>query len=83
MFSTNIFPKRLTVSARIARQDLPRFNHEQLRAYLFAQLEEIQKYKWIESERLGHDIGFERAMMEWNDRFGKDFRGHWIQTAMA
>ena len=27
--------------------------------------EEIKKYKWIESERLGLDIGWERARQEW------------------
>lgn len=30
-----------------------------------AEKEEILKYKWIESERAGHDIGFERALVEW------------------
>lgn len=29
------------------------------------QLEEILKYKWIESEKVGYDIGFERAAREW------------------
>jgi len=30
-----------------------------------AEREEILKHKWIESERLGHDIGFERALLDW------------------
>ena len=30
-----------------------------------SQHEEIQKYKWIESEKLGKDIGWERAAREW------------------
>ena len=27
--------------------------------------EEIKKYKWIESEKAGRDIGWERAQQEW------------------
>jgi hypothetical protein len=30
-----------------------------------AEREEILKHKWIESEKLGHDIGFERALLDW------------------
>ena len=27
--------------------------------------DEILKHKWIESEKLGKDIGFERALLDW------------------
>jgi len=30
-----------------------------------AEREEILRHKWIESEKAGHDIGFERALTEW------------------
>jgi hypothetical protein len=30
-----------------------------------AEREEILKHKWLESERLGFDIGFERALLDW------------------
>ena len=30
-----------------------------------AEREEILRHKWIESERLGQDIGFERALLDW------------------
>lgn len=30
-----------------------------------AEREEILKHKWIESEKTGHDIGFERALTDW------------------
>ena len=30
-----------------------------------AERHEIMKYKWIESEKAGHDIGFERALLDW------------------
>jgi extradiol dioxygenase family protein len=31
---------------------------------------EIERYKWIESERLGKDIGKERAAWEWIKAYG-------------
>ncbi len=30
-----------------------------------AEREEILKHKWIESEKLGSDIGFEKALLDW------------------
>ncbi len=30
-----------------------------------AEREEVLRHKWLESERAGRDIGFERALMEW------------------
>jgi hypothetical protein len=30
-----------------------------------ARNEEILKHKWIESEKVGHDIGFDRALVDW------------------
>ena len=30
-----------------------------------AEREEILKHKWIESEKAGYDIGFERALLDW------------------
>ncbi len=30
-----------------------------------AEKEEILKHKWIESEKVGYDIGFERALVDW------------------
>ncbi len=30
-----------------------------------AEREEILKHKWIESEKAGRDIGFERALTDW------------------
>ena len=27
--------------------------------------EEILKHKWIESEKVGQDIGFEKALLDW------------------
>jgi len=30
-----------------------------------AEREEILRHKWIESEKAGQDIGFERALLDW------------------
>ncbi len=33
--------------------------------------QEIERYKWIESEKLGMDIGYDRASEEWLTHFSK------------
>lgn len=30
-----------------------------------AERDEILRHKWIESEKAGYDIGFERALLDW------------------
>lgn len=52
--------------------------HESLlyREFL-AEREEIMRHKWIESQKAGHDIGFEKALLDWivNHRRGwRDYR---------
>jgi len=44
-----------------------------------AEREEILKHKWIESEKAGHDIGFERALTDWIVRH----RSKWRKTRPA
>jgi hypothetical protein len=39
-----------------------------------AEREEILKHKWIESEKAGHDIGFERALTDWIIRYRTAWR---------
>ena len=39
-----------------------------------AEREEILKHKWIESEKSGHDIGFERALTDWIVRHRSKWR---------
>lgn len=36
--------------------------------------EEILKHKWIESEKAGHDVGFEWALLDWNFHYRNDWR---------
>ena len=39
-----------------------------------AEREEILRHKWIESEKAGHDIGFEKALLDWVVRFRASWR---------
>ena len=36
-----------------------------LSADFLAEREELLRHKWIESEKAGRDIGFERALIDW------------------
>ncbi len=38
-------------------------------------IDEIGRHRWIESEKAGHDIGFEQAAEDWLKRFSSA----WIQ----
>ena len=44
-----------------------------------AEREEILKHKWIESEKAGRDIGFERALTDWIIKH----RSKWRKTRHA
>lgn len=44
-----------------------------------AEREEILRHKWIESEKVGYDIGFERALTDWILKH----RAKWRQTRKA
>ena len=39
-----------------------------------AEREEILRHKWIESEKEGKDIGFERALLDWIRNHREDWR---------
>jgi hypothetical protein len=39
-----------------------------------AEREEILRHKWIESEKAGHDIGFERALLDWIVKYRSAWR---------
>ena len=38
-----------------------------------AVVDEINKHKWIESQKVGYDIGFEKAADDWIGRFADDW----------
>lgn len=39
-----------------------------------AEREEILKHKWLESEKVGHDIGFEKALLDWIVNYRSSWR---------
>jgi hypothetical protein len=39
--------------------------HSLLYKYFLSEREEILKHKWLESEKAGKDIGFEKALLSW------------------
>jgi len=41
------------------------FQKSALYQEFLAEREEILRHKWIESEKAGHDIGFEKALLDW------------------
>jgi len=48
----------------------PDDNHDLVKESLLykeflAEREEILRHKWIESEKAGHDVGFEKALLDW------------------
>jgi hypothetical protein len=40
-----------------------------------AEREEILKHKWLESEKQGHDVGFDKALASWVAKHRKE----WLQ----
>ena len=47
-----------------------------------SQVEEINKYKWIESEKAGQDIGWERAYHEWMQEHFPEWKHYHWQRAL-
>lgn len=37
--------------------------------------EEVNKHKWYESERVGHDIGWAQALIDWTLKF----KSKWVK----
>jgi hypothetical protein len=50
-----------------------------------AEREEILRHKWIESEKVGYDIGFEKALLDWIVKHRSSWRaqrhGNTLQAA--
>jgi hypothetical protein len=36
--------------------------------------QEVLRHKWIESEKAGSDIGFERALLDWTQKYRSAWR---------
>jgi hypothetical protein len=49
---------------------------EQFIEFMEAQKAEIDKYKWIQSEKAGHDVGMD-ACFEWICKYSASFYKEW------
>ena len=47
--------------------------------FMLDQINEIEKHKWIMSEKAGMDLGTE-ACMDWICKYAKQFRSFWFST---
>ncbi len=56
-----------------AQADDKTFEKSLLYQEFLAERSEILRHKWIESEKVGHDIGFEKALLDWTVQH----RGSW------
>ena len=48
-----------------------------------AEREEILKHKWIESEKAGSDIGFEKALLDWILKHRSNWRDKRMKEARS
>jgi len=48
-----------------------------------AEREEILKHKWIESEKAGSDIGFEKALLDWIVKYRSSWRNKRMKETRA
>lgn len=53
------------------------YTHSTLYVLLRQEREEIDRHKWLESEKAGHDIGLNHAIISW----GK-FKQDWFQAIL-
>jgi hypothetical protein len=49
-------------------------NNSLLYKEFLAEREEILRNKWFMSEKEGHDVGFERALLDWNFKHRNKWR---------
>ncbi|MBO93911.1 MAG: hypothetical protein CMI32_03305 [Opitutales bacterium] len=54
--------------------------HSSLYRELILEREEILRHKWIESEKVGHDVGFERTLLDWRKHYRESWRCSRVAT---
>jgi hypothetical protein len=58
----------------LENQDRAVLKRSSLYREFLAEREEILKHKWLESEKVGQDIGFERALLDWIRKHRDEWR---------
>lgn len=51
--------------------------------FFLAMKVEIERHKWYESEKVGHDVGYEFAMIDWFIKHKSEWKKHYMQTLHA
>ncbi len=46
-------------------------------------VEEIKRHLWLESEKAGHDIGFDQAAEDWIARFSAGWVQHYMKKSSS
>lgn len=54
-------------------------DHERFSQFLKDEICEMERHKWIESEKVGHDLG-NKAIMEWIKKYASSYRAWWEDT---
>ena len=68
--------------AQQEKQDKSQFvKNSVLYKEFLAEREEILKHKWIESEKAGKDIGFEKALLDWIVKHRSNWRERRMKEA--
>jgi hypothetical protein len=64
-------------------EDLRMLTNSLLYKEFVCEREEILRHKWIESEKAGQDIGFEKALLDWVIKYRSAWRKHRQPKAAA
>lgn len=54
----------------------PLLRNSSLYKEFLAEREEILRHKWLESEKAGHDIGCEKALLDWIVKYRSSWRNN-------
>jgi hypothetical protein len=52
---------------------------QEFKEFMGAQVKEIKRYKWNESEKEGHDLGNE-CCLKWINKFAKKFKDDYYKS---
>jgi hypothetical protein len=66
--------KKVHVESQTAKPEQNFAQRSSLYQEFLAEREEILRHKWIESEKQGKDIGFERALLDWIRKHRESWR---------
>jgi len=50
-----------------------------LHEFIVLQIQEIDRHKWIESQKAGYDLG-DRAVFDWVEKHAEEFRRYVVET---